>query len=88
VNGYSGPGPLAASALLYLYVSNANGEKELYDLDREPYKLRTCYPEAGDAVKDWLRGRLSSLAPVPVGGGSLRRRCRGPGSAPSQEFLP
>jgi hypothetical protein len=55
VNGYSGPGLLAASALLYLYVSNANGEKELYDLDRDPYELRTCYPGADDALKDRLR---------------------------------
>ena len=46
----------------YLYVSYANGEKELYNLDRDPYELRSFYPEAGDALKDRLRGRLSSLA--------------------------
>jgi N-acetylglucosamine-6-sulfatase len=68
VNGYSGPGLLAASALLYLYVSNANGEKELYDLDRDPYEVRGCYSEAGDALKDRLRGRFSSCAGVPAEG--------------------
>ncbi len=46
----------------YLYVSYANGEKELYDLDRDPYELRSYYPGAGEALKDRLRGRLSSLA--------------------------
>jgi len=46
----------------YLYVSYANGEKELYNLDRDPYELKSFYPEADDALKDRLRGRLSSLA--------------------------
>jgi N-acetylglucosamine-6-sulfatase len=46
----------------HLYVKYGNGEKELYNLDRDPYELRSSYPEAGDALKDRLRGRLSSLA--------------------------
>ena len=46
----------------YLYVSYANGEKELYNLERDPYDLRSYYPGAGNALKDRLRGRLSSLA--------------------------
>ena len=45
----------------YLYVSYANGEKELYNLERDPYELRSFYPGAGEALKDRLRGRLSSL---------------------------
>jgi len=46
----------------YLYVSYANGEKELYNLNRDPHQLRSYYPEADEALKDRLRGRLSSLA--------------------------
>ena len=46
----------------YRYVSYTNGEKELYNLGRDPYELRGYYPEAGDALKGRLRGRLSSLA--------------------------
>ena|SRR5215211_2055028 len=46
----------------YLYVKYANGEKELYNPDRDPYELESFYPEAGDALKDRLRGRLSFLA--------------------------
>jgi hypothetical protein len=46
----------------YLYVRYANGEKELYDLRRDPYELNSYYPRAGDALKNRLRGRLSSLA--------------------------
>jgi N-acetylglucosamine-6-sulfatase len=46
----------------HLYVRYANGEKELYDLARDPYELRSFYPEANDALRDRLRGRLSSLA--------------------------
>ena len=49
-------------------LSNANGEKELYDLDRDPYELRRSYHEAGDALKDRLRGRFSSCAGVPAEG--------------------
>ena len=45
----------------YLYVSYANRERELSDLERDPYELRSFYPRAGDALKDRLRGRLSSL---------------------------
>lgn len=46
----------------YLYVRYANGEKELYNLERDPYQLNSYYPRAGDALKDRLQGRLSSLA--------------------------
>jgi len=46
----------------YLYVSYANGEKELYNLERDPFELASYYPSAGDALKDRLQGRLSSLA--------------------------
>lgn len=46
----------------YLYVSYADGQKELYYLDRDPYELNSFYPEAGNALKDRLRRRLSSLA--------------------------
>lgn len=46
----------------YLYVSYADGEKELYNLDRDRYELGSFYPEARNALKDRLRRRLSSLA--------------------------
>ena len=45
----------------YLYVRYADGETELYNLDRDPYELESYYPEAGNALKDRLQGRLSSL---------------------------
>lgn len=46
----------------HLYVRYANGEKELYNLERDPYELRNYYPDAREALKDRLRGRLASLA--------------------------
>jgi N-acetylglucosamine-6-sulfatase len=46
----------------HLYVRYADTEKELYNLHRDPYELDSYYPEAGDALRDRLRGRLSSLA--------------------------
>ena len=46
----------------YLYVSYADGEKELYNLVRDPYELTSYYPTAGSSLKDRLRSRLSSLA--------------------------
>ena len=46
----------------YLYVSYKNGEKELYNLKRDPYELRNFYPGARDSLKQHLRSRLSSLA--------------------------
>jgi N-acetylglucosamine-6-sulfatase len=45
----------------YLYVRYANGEKELYNLRRDPYQLRSYYPTAGDALKERLGRRLSAL---------------------------
>ncbi len=46
----------------YLYVDYTDGEKELYNLQRDPYELNSYYPKAGDALKNRLQGRLSSLA--------------------------
>jgi hypothetical protein len=46
----------------HLYASNANGRKELCNLERGPFELTSFYPAAGDALKDRLQGRLSSLA--------------------------
>ena len=56
------PAYRAVRAENYLYVRYANGEKELYNLERDPYQLSSYYPGASDALKDRLRGRLSSLA--------------------------
>jgi N-acetylglucosamine-6-sulfatase len=46
----------------YLYVSYADGEKELYNLGRDPYQLSSFYPEASSSLRERLQGRLSSLA--------------------------
>jgi N-acetylglucosamine-6-sulfatase len=46
----------------HLYVSYADGEKEIYNLGLDPYELENRYPTASKALKDRLRGRLSSLA--------------------------
>ena len=56
------PAYRAVRTKYYLHVRYANGEKELYNLNRDPYQLDSYYLEAGDALKERLRGRLSSLA--------------------------
>ncbi len=45
----------------YLYVRYANGEKELYNLDRDPYQLRSYDEGADPALKQRLGQRLSAL---------------------------
>ena len=37
----------------------ANREKELYNLECDPYELKSYFPEAGDALKERLRGLIS-----------------------------
>ena len=45
----------------YLYVRYGNGEKELYNLDRDPYQLRSYDEGADPALKERLGRRLSAL---------------------------
>lgn len=59
----------------YLYVSYANRERELYNLERDPYELASFYPGAGDVLKERLRRRLASLAGC---GGARCRSAEGP----------
>jgi N-acetylglucosamine-6-sulfatase len=46
----------------YLYVSYANGGKELYNLKRDPFELKNDYQGARNSLKKRLQRRLSSLA--------------------------
>ena len=46
----------------YLYVRYGNGEKELYNLERDPYELRSYDEGADPALKERLGRQLSSLA--------------------------
>lgn len=43
------------------YVEYDGGEKELYDLDADPYQLQNVYRDADPALKEELAGRLDAL---------------------------
>lgn len=45
----------------YLYVGWANGERELYNVRRDPHQLGSRHEEAGRALLGRLRGRLADL---------------------------
>ncbi len=45
----------------YLYARYANGERELYNLDRDPYQLRSYDEGANPTLKERLERRLSAL---------------------------
>ena len=45
----------------YLYVRYFNGEKELYNLQRDPYELRSYDEGADPALKERLGRRISAL---------------------------
>ena len=42
----------------YTYVAYNNGERELYDLESDPYQLQSIEPTAGEALIDALATRL------------------------------
>jgi N-acetylglucosamine-6-sulfatase len=43
------------------YVEHGNGERELYDLQNDPYELENVYETAGPALVEDLKGRLETL---------------------------
>ena len=59
----------------HLYVRYANGEKELYNLDRDPYQLRSHDEGASRSLKERLGRRISALDDCQ---GSGCRRAEGP----------
>jgi N-acetylglucosamine-6-sulfatase len=59
----------------YLFVRYGNGEKELYNFDRDPYQLRSRAEEASRSLKERLRRRLSALDDC---GGAGCRQAEGP----------
>jgi arylsulfatase A-like enzyme len=44
-----------------IYVEYANGEREYYDLDSDPYELTNTYPELSPEQADALHSRLAEL---------------------------
>jgi N-acetylglucosamine-6-sulfatase len=45
----------------YLFVRYASGERELYDLNKDPHELRSLHKTAGTALKRRLASRLDAL---------------------------
>ena len=45
----------------HLYVEYSTGERELYDLRKDPYELDNRYETAGPELLQSLRGRLAEL---------------------------
>ncbi|MBI4854774.1 MAG: sulfatase [Acidobacteria bacterium] len=45
----------------YLYVEYQNGERELYDLDKDPFELQNLYTTANTSLKNELANRLGLL---------------------------
>ena len=45
----------------YLYVEYHNGERELYDLRKDPYELHNTYDAADAVILRRLEGRLAAL---------------------------
>jgi N-acetylglucosamine-6-sulfatase len=43
------------------YVEYESSEKELYDLEADPYQLQNVYPDADPALKQELADRLDAL---------------------------
>jgi len=46
----------------HLYVEYESGERELYDLRRDPHQLRNLYRRAPRGLVRDLKGRLEALA--------------------------
>ena len=57
-----------------VYVEYGDGERELYDLDRDPHQLENLYEKAAPELLGHLRGRLAAL-----------RDCSGPGCRAAEE---
>jgi arylsulfatase A-like enzyme len=64
------PGLKAIRTQRYLYVEYDNGERELYDLERDPYELNNRYDAADPEVVRRLEDRLAALR------GCARDACR------------
>ncbi len=45
----------------HLYVEYETGEKELYNLSKDPYELTNRYASADAALRSKLRARLNTL---------------------------
>jgi N-acetylglucosamine-6-sulfatase len=43
------------------YVEHENGEKELYDLEADPYELENVYETADPSLIEDMRARLEAL---------------------------
>jgi len=62
-HGESGrPGLVAVRTRGHLYVEYESGERELYDLRRDPHQLRNLYRRAPRGLVRDLKGRLEALA--------------------------
>jgi N-acetylglucosamine-6-sulfatase len=62
---------LAIRTERYTYIAYNNGEREMYDLGRDPDQLQSIEPTADQAVIDALAGRLTELRACEG------QRCRG-----------
>jgi N-acetylglucosamine-6-sulfatase len=60
--GFNQPAFDALRTYRYVYVEHANGERELYDLERDPHQLRSLYLDPGyAAIRGKLAARLAAL---------------------------
>ncbi len=55
------PGLKAIRTQRHLYVEYGTGERELYDLEKDPYQLRNLAGEANSRLLQELRERLGEL---------------------------
>ena len=64
LEGFVGKGDRVYEAVRterYKYVEYGNGERELYDLQNDPYELENVYEKADPALVEDLKGRLEAL---------------------------
>jgi N-acetylglucosamine-6-sulfatase len=54
------PGP-AARTETHKYVEHENGEKELYDLQNDPYEMESLHESADPSLVEDLKARLEAL---------------------------
>ena len=54
------PGP-AARTETHKYVEHENGEKELYDLEADPYEMESIHESADLALIEDLKAKLEAL---------------------------
>jgi N-acetylglucosamine-6-sulfatase len=55
------PGLEALRTEEHLYVEYGTGERELYDLKKDPYQVDNVYENAGTALVRRAEGRLAAL---------------------------